>query len=85
MAFRLASPGPGNSGPYLGIIGTLFLYMAYRLASHGAGERGWHLASHIHGDTAPPWAQFDLVILVLTWSSPVPGNPGHHLGITWTW
>ena len=31
-------------------------------------------ASHIHGDTAPPWAQFDLVILVLTWSSPRTGN-----------
>ena len=27
----------------------------------------------------------DLVNLVLTWSSPIPGDYGHHLGLTWTW
>ena len=30
-------------GPYLGIIGTLFLCMAYRLASPGHCEWGGHL------------------------------------------
>ena len=40
---QVGSPGPENSSPYLGIIGTWFLCMACRLASSGPGERGCHL------------------------------------------
>ena len=86
MACRLASAGPGNSGPYLGIIGTLFLYMACRLASPGPGEWGWHLGlTHTWRHKSPRGPNLDLVNLVLTWSSPGPGDSGHHMGLTWTW
>ena len=47
-----ASSGPGDSGPYLGIIGTWFL-------SWPAG-----------------WPHLDLVTLVLTLASSVPGDSG---------
>ena len=43
MACRLASPGPGNSGSYMYIIGTRFLCMARRMASPGPGEFGCNL------------------------------------------
>ena len=97
MACRLDSPGPGNSGPYLGIIG------------HGSTTwpAGWpHLelvsgiatwGSPTPGDSGPHVGLLDLVILVLTWSSPNLGSlvitwasPGQgescpHLGLTQSW
>ena len=78
----MASFGPGDSGPYLGIIG------------HGSTTwpAGWpHLelvsgivtwGSPIPGDSGPHVGLLDLVILVLTWSSPNLGSwssPGPHL------
>ena len=82
----LASPGPGKSVPYVGIIGTWFLCMACTLASPGPGELDFHLGlTHTWRHKSPRGLHLDLVNLVLTWSSLGTGNSGHHLGLTWTW
>ena len=85
MACRLASPGPGNSGSYMGIIGTRFLCMARKMASPGPGEYGCHLCLTRTWEHRPLVGLLDLVNLVLTWSSPIPGVSGHALGLPWTW
>ena len=33
----------------------------------------------------PPAPDLEMLTLVLSRASPVPGDPGPHLGLTWTW
>ena len=97
MACRLASPGPGNSRPYLNIFGTWF----------SAWPAGWpHLelvsvdatwASPIPCDSGLHVGLLDLVnlpfpgplldqgTLVTPWASPGPGESGPHLRLTQSW
>ena len=59
--------------------------LACRLASPGAGEWGClQDLTHSRG-LCPHVGLWDLVNLVLTWSSPRHGDSGHQLGLTWTW
>ena len=79
--------GPDDSDPYLGIIGTCST----------AWPAGWpHLdlrtlvptsASSGHGTSEWPagWLHLDLVSGLATWASPMPGDTGPHVGLTWTW
>ena len=83
MACRLASPGPSDSDPYLGIIRTWFHSLACRLASPGPGNSGSYLGIIGTCSTAWPagWPHLDLVILVPIWASPSPGDFVPHLDL----
>ena len=79
--------GPGDAGPYLGIIGTWFhtwpavwphldpVTLVATWASSGHGSSAWPAG----------WAHLDLVSGVVTLASPMPGDTGPHVGLTWTW
>ncbi len=79
--------GPDDSDPYLGIIGTWFHCMDFRLVSAGPVNSGPYLGSSGHGSTAWPagWPHLDLGSGVATWDSPMLGDTGTHVGLTWTW
>ena len=77
---HLASFGPGDSLPYLGIIGTWFHCIAFRLAAPGPVNCGSTWASSGRGYSIPSGTDLIVVTLVLTFASSVPCDSGS----TWT-
>ena len=79
--------GPGDSDPNLGIIGTWFHCMACRFDSPGPGYSGPYRGTIGTRFLFKAYrlASLDLVSVVDTWASPIPGETGPHLGLNWTW
>ena len=99
LVLNWASPGPSEydlSGPHLDLMTPVPTW-----ASSGHGSTSWpagwpHLdlvtlvatwESSGHGSYAWPegWPLLDLVSVVATCASPILGDTGTHLGLTWTW
>ena len=91
-----ASPGPVDSGPYLGIIGTWIL--SYIPGRHLDLVTVVPPGPHLHvGDWFPQGPHLDLVTQVLIWASwglvsqfhigasPGPSDSRPPLGLTLTW
>ena len=73
LVFKGDSPVPSEyapSGPHLDLVNLVHTW-----ASSGYDSTAWPAG----------WPHLDLGIGVATWASPMPGDTGPHVGLTWTW
>ena len=82
-----ASFGPGDSGPYLGIIGhgSTAWPVVWPHLDLVTLVPTWTSLGHFSSVWPAVWPHLDLVSGILTWASPMPSDTGPHVGLTWTW